>query len=179
MQTFYMHMIDLIESIEDCLAKRRILPCLVLLYSGIDVMASLESKPNEGTQSSFVRWTDAYLLNGRSLSCTAMDLYAARCGILHTFTPDSRLYREGKARMIAYAWGTADVNSLEKSRKKAGGYDFLSVHLRNLVDAFRTAVADYLDDVAAHPERSMQFEKAARLWFAHMDRKIVDDFLAI
>jgi Domain of unknown function(DUF2779) len=33
----------LVESIEDCLAKRRLLPCLILLYSAVDIVASLES----------------------------------------------------------------------------------------------------------------------------------------
>ena len=172
-------MIDLVESIEDCLAKHRILPCLVLLYTGIDVMASLEPLPGEGTQSTFVRWADRYLLNGRGFPCTALDLFAARCGILHTFTPDSRLYREGKARQIAYAWGTADVNSLEMSKQKLGGHDFSCVHLRELVDAFRSALVDHLEDVKTHPERNERFEKAAGRWFAHMDPAVVNDFLAI
>jgi hypothetical protein len=122
---------------------------------------------------------DTYFLNGYNFPCTALDLYAARCGILHTFTPDSRLYREGKAKRVAYAWGTADVNSLEMSRRKLGGYDFSSVHLRDLIDAFRNAVANQLHDVEAHPERNKQFKKAARLWFAQMDPAIVNNYLAI
>jgi hypothetical protein len=42
MIAFEENLIALLESIEDCLTKRRILPCLMLLYSGIDVVASLE-----------------------------------------------------------------------------------------------------------------------------------------
>jgi len=179
MDAFYRHMNDLVESIEDCHTKGRILPCLVLLYTGIDVMASLEHIRGEGTQSSFVRWVDTYFLNGRNFPCTALDLYSARCSILHTFTPDSRLYNNGKARRIAYAWGTADANRLEMSRRKLGGHDFSSVHLRDLIDAFRNAVVNQLHDVEVHPERNKQFKKATGLWFAHMDCAIVNNYLAI
>ena len=36
---------------------------------------------------------------------SGLDLYAARCGVLHTYTMDSRLSTEGKAKRILYAWG--------------------------------------------------------------------------
>jgi len=140
METFYKHMMDLIESIEDCLAKRRIIPSLVLPYTGIEVIASLEARPHEGTKAYFVRWVDNYLLKQRSFSCTALDLYAARCGIVHTFRPDSDLYRSGKARRISYAWGTAEANKLESSMK-ALSFDSSAVHLRDLIDAFCHGIA--------------------------------------
>jgi hypothetical protein len=36
-------LMQLFESIEDCLLKHRLLPCLILLYSAIDIVSSLES----------------------------------------------------------------------------------------------------------------------------------------
>jgi hypothetical protein len=32
------NLITLVESMEDCMAKGRLLPCLVLLYSAIDIV---------------------------------------------------------------------------------------------------------------------------------------------
>src|SRR5437016_5607270 len=112
---FYRNTISMIDSIEDCLEKRRFLPCLALLYTGLDVMASLESQPSEGTKAAFVRWVDKYFLKAQPLPCNATELYAARCGILHTFTAESDLSRQGKARMLIYAWGNAAVEDLAQT----------------------------------------------------------------
>jgi hypothetical protein len=101
MDVFYAHIVDLIESIEDCFAKQRKLPCLTLLYAGIDVIATIECGPGKGTGADFVRWVDQYMLNTRELQCSAMDLYGARCGTLHTFISDSNLSRKGKARKVS------------------------------------------------------------------------------
>jgi hypothetical protein len=42
---------ELLVSIEECKAQQRILSTLVLIYSGIDVVASLERQPGEGTKT--------------------------------------------------------------------------------------------------------------------------------
>jgi len=36
-------LMQLLESVEDCWLKPRLLPCLILLYSAIDIVSSLES----------------------------------------------------------------------------------------------------------------------------------------
>jgi hypothetical protein len=68
------NLIALVESMEDCMAKGRLLPCLVLLYSASDIVPSLESGKASG--SAFMAWSDKYLLQGTSLACTASDLSA-------------------------------------------------------------------------------------------------------
>jgi hypothetical protein len=97
------NLIALVESMEDCMAKGRLLPCLVLLYSAIDIVASLESGKASG--SAFMAWSDKYLLQGTSLACTASDLYGARCGILHILSAESDISRKGTAHRIQYAMG--------------------------------------------------------------------------
>ena len=52
------NLIALVESMEDCMAKGRLLPCLVLFYSAIDIVASLESGKASG--SAFMAWSDKY-----------------------------------------------------------------------------------------------------------------------
>ena len=100
----------LLESVEDCLAKRRILPCLALLYSGIDVVSSLEH--DASTRSAFIGWADRYMLKNASLDCRGVDLYSARCGVLHSFSADSDLSKQGKARRVMYSWGNAEAAEL-------------------------------------------------------------------
>jgi hypothetical protein len=112
------NLIALLESVEDCLAKRRLLPCLILLYSAIDIVSSLESR--RASKAAFIAWSDKYLLQGSLLLCTASDLYGARCGILHTLSPESDMSRKGTARHIFYAWGNAKTDELERASKQLG-----------------------------------------------------------
>jgi len=90
---------------------------LTLLYSGVDTLGLLAAHPDvkNATQATFIAWSEQYLVtrlksvDGKPL--TALDLYAARCGILHTSSSVSRLGREGKARDIFYQFqGKHGVN---------------------------------------------------------------------
>jgi len=133
MKAFYNHMLQLLVSIEDCRSRQHILPCLVLLYSGIDVMASLERAGPDVEKKDFQRSVTSYLLAGHSFDCTADDLYAARCGIVHTFSAESRLSRDRKAKPVVYAWGDGKVESLMKVSTDIMREKYRFVHLDELI----------------------------------------------
>lgn len=179
MDGFYQNTKALIDSIEECLEKRRLLPCLTLLYVGIDIVAALERKHRESTKAAFVRWVNRYLLKARSLPCTALELYAARCGIVHTFTPDSDLSRKGQARKILYGWGTAKVEDLQEASNILVRTDCVAVHVRDLIDAFRCGLAEYLKELAPDPERQQAVRRRAGLWFVHLDQNVVKKFVEL
>ena len=173
MIAFEENLIALLDSIEDCLTKRRILPCLMLLYSGIDIVASLETGR---ARRAFIQWVNNYLLKSASLSCKASDVYGARCGILHTFSAESDMSRKGQARQIVYAWGDAKTDELERASKGLGRNDCV-VHVRELINAFRVGLADYLEEVMQDENRKQKLYAGASLWFTHMDRNTVKAFL--
>jgi hypothetical protein len=173
---YYKIMMDLKDSIEDCVAKGRTLPCLTLVYSAIDVFAGLEAQPGESTKKAFVRWAETYMLKNHSFSCSALDLYAARCGIIHSFSAGSALSRSGQARKIIYAWGTAEASKLERTAQILGR-DELTIHVRDLIDAFGLAVINHVEDVSRHPDRHQHFLEAAGHWLASIPSEVVDKFL--
>jgi hypothetical protein len=39
------NMVDLVAAIQDCLQAQRVLPCLILLYSGIEIVAKMGCRP--------------------------------------------------------------------------------------------------------------------------------------
>jgi hypothetical protein len=156
---------ELSEAIEENRAKHRVLPTLALLYTAIDVLASLERRRDEGVQSAFVRWTEEFLIAGQMLPYSAMDLYAARCGILHAYTADSDLAKRGKAKLILYAWGRANADFLTRTIA-VSGMPAIGVHLDDLVAAFHLAVTRFLDVMEEVPARRARIEKAADAWFA-------------
>jgi hypothetical protein len=178
MLAFYKNALQQLDAIEDCLKARRILPALCLLYSVIDVTASLERQANEGTKAAFVRWVDENMLSRGPLPCTASELYSARCGVLHTFTPDSDLFREGRARRVLYAWGNASAKDLQDASYRLGRTD-VAVHVSELLRSFRGAFDDYVEKVIHDPERLRQIEAQDTQWFTPMGQDVLKEFLTV
>lgn len=179
MEGFYQNTFALIETIEDSLEKRRLIPCLALLYTGIDVVSSLERRAGEGTKAAFARWAESYLLKARVLPCTALELFAARCGILHTFTSDSDLFQKGQVRQIFYAWGNANADEFQESADILKRTDCVAVHVRDLIDAFRHGLATYVDELSQDEARQGVASKQAGMWFVNMDPKLIRQFVEL
>jgi hypothetical protein len=112
------------------------------------------------------------------MPCTALELYAARCGILHTFTADSDLSRKQGVCRIIYAWGNARNEDLSKVVKALGGAE-VAIHVRELIDSFAAGLLLYLEGVVQNPDRLRRIEKSTDLWFSHLDQDSVANFLNI
>lgn len=165
-----------LRSVEDCLKNKRVLSSLVLLYTIIDVVSSLERGDDEGTKAAFVRWVDQHLLPDAHIHCSALDLYAARCGILHSFSSESDLSRKKNVRPLIYAWGSADVSKLQKSADLLGRSD-IAVHIDDLLACFRKALAAYLIDVQTDHGRFSRAARSAGLWLQDMNVHMVNEFV--
>lgn len=99
---------ELFEVLVFCAEKKNRLGTLILLYSGIDMLASLtRPKTQMDTDgATFKDWVRTYLLPRKpALKITAEDIWGARCGILHTNQPDSKTSRKGVARVLQYVKG--------------------------------------------------------------------------
>lgn len=95
------------RGIELCCEQKCYLSALTLIYTAIDNLAFLnmpESRQSV-TGQDFIKWTEKYLSPESSLGCTALDLYSARCAIVHTLTTESNKVRKGNAQRVFYAWG--------------------------------------------------------------------------
>ena len=173
------HMIDLLNAIEESYKNGWYMPCLVLLYSGLDVVASLEPSRGSGVGDRFEKWVDRYMLRSYPLPCTARDLYAARCAVVHTFTPESDLSRKGKARVIGYGFGSAAVTELDKASAFANQSGQVNVHVRDLIDAFRNGFADYYQEVTTDGVRLAEMENSAGLWSGVMGPEVINEYVRI
>jgi hypothetical protein len=172
------HLIDLLDAIEECYEKGRQMPCLVLLYSGIDVAASLERLEKSSVKAGFVKWVDGYMLPTALLNCDAIDLYAARCGVVHAFTLESDLSRADDARVVGHAFGAAELQKLNQATDILGRTQQVNVSVRNLIDAFRIGFADYLAEVDKDPVRFQTVKAAAGMWADSQSVDVFDAFLS-
>jgi len=178
-ENLYNGILSILTAIDLCLENKLILPALMLIYSSIDIVGSLERKEDEGTKASFTRWVDNYILKAKPLGCTALELYGARCGILHALAAESDLYKDGKVRMVIYAWGTAKSDYLKATSKLLERERDVVVHVLDLTEAFKLGLVNYLIDVNKDPDRVAIMKSKVEKVFGPLSTSVVSDFLKL
>jgi len=144
MSALTQNVVSQIDAIQLCMKHHHFSPSLVLVYSGIDFFASLSrpvSKPDV-TRVDFINWVEKYMRCRDALGVTGNDLYAARCGMVHTYSPDSRLHREGSARRIMYTWGSQEVHEANALVRKLG-YSEVFLKIETLIATFLMGVGEF------------------------------------
>lgn len=147
-EIIYASMGQIVSVMNDCFADQKIFPMLMLLYPSIDIMSWLnrDIKHDDGTRKDYMDWVGRFLLPESSLSCSAIDLYSARCAFLHSFSAESNLSRSGKAKRIYYAWGNGNeldlqalINILETQ--------VVTIHVDKLFAAFCLGMDKFINSV--------------------------------
>jgi hypothetical protein len=135
---------------------------------GLDWLPASLCRPDANddvTRNDFVIWAEKVMDCRRRLGVKGLDLYAARCGVVHTYTPDSKLHRKGHAKRIMYSWGTKephDANSLVRGL----GLTEVFIKVEVLFDTFLYGVERFSDDVLKDPERERLVLSRDRKLFA-------------
>lgn len=159
-----------LEAVDLCLAHRFITPTLILIYSGIDTLAWLNRRHDEPnvTGEDFMRWVDTYMLPDKRVQCKSSDLWSARCGLVHTFSPESSRTRSGKAKMLYYAWGQQSVEPLMDGIHLVSREDEIAaIHVDLLIEALRDAVVKFLSAPYDDPDwQSVVFKRAGEFFLS-------------
>src|SRR5258708_26483254 len=92
------------RGVADLFASKRTLPGFILLYTSMDILASLTRPENsERTHSGFFKdWVTRYMLGPLAVPYSADDLWGARGGLLYTLTADSHMSRIKESKMLNY-----------------------------------------------------------------------------
>jgi len=162
-------MLDQTKAIKMCIYAQLIMPAITLIYSGIDVAASI-GRPEgqlEVAKRDFVTWAEEHMACKTSLGVSGLDLYAARCGVLHSSTAESNLWRRNQAIRIFYAWGNARVEEESATIGKLGKSERL-IHVDTLFDAFTSGLADFIVSVDKDEERKALALSRASSMFANV-----------
>src|SRR2546428_13740054 len=95
------------------------MPGLILLYSLVDTMAwlSLPEGVEDVKGTDFIGWGRTYGLEQRVAPCTADELYGARCGLVPSFSSNSRRSRRGAIRPIFYVSGGGRREQLRRGNR--------------------------------------------------------------
>jgi hypothetical protein len=143
---------ELLGSIATLLETHRERSALILLYAGVDILGALDSD-GEATRQSFVTWADRYMTPATKLGCDALELYSARCGLIHALTPETRLTKEGRTRRFAYV-----THPVFFPEQNFAGESFI-VHVGTLWLAFRDGTRQFVVDSESDPRRSERIER--------------------
>ena len=120
---------------------------VVLLYAGLDAMASL-GRPRtdeEVTADTFIRWANRYMTLDGDTQVSGDEWYSARCAVLHSYGVESRRTRAGQARRIGYMVGGKPAIRFNP----AVSTDFLIVDVPALSDSFFRGIDRFLVDMFA------------------------------
>ncbi|HUT29325.1 MAG TPA: hypothetical protein VMX13_06005 [Sedimentisphaerales bacterium] len=176
-QTIESHFADLTSAIEMSLSGKKHLPALILIYSTLDILAWLNrpSTHPDVTKCDFLAWVDQYLRPGPSLHCTPIDLYAARCGIIHSLQAESKLSREGKARQVWYSWGKCEVARLRASIRQAKlEKTAVPVQVEALFEALKSGITQFLESLEADPSHAkLVYDRARKKFFTDIPHELL------
>lgn len=150
------------RGIRVCLESNLVVPGLELLYSGIDVLGFLGSTRPRADRRSFITWAELYLdgfLAKKGIG--GLDLYAARCGILHTGMAPSELVDTNKARELWYRF--RDLSYINLIVNAPDPPVLLDVD--EMVSAFFSGTQEFLKKLGEDAALGQRAEKKAERFF--------------
>jgi len=95
---------------------------------------------------------------------SSLDLYAARCGIVHTFMAESDLSDEGQVEKVLYAWGASRADTMSRALRLTGMTGWAMVQIEDLIEAFKLGVTKFLGELGDAPERPAGVYNRAGKW---------------
>ena len=178
-ENFFRCYSQIITAIDYCITEKLVMPALVLIYSAIDSISWIASDDDsQHVRERFQVWVETWMLKKYPLPCTALELYAARCGVLHTLTPKSDLSENKNVRCISYAWGAAQQRDLEESIKRLGYPGLVAVHVNAIINSFKNWFVDFLYSLEKDEVKKNLFFQKAGEHFENIDISVISEFLA-
>ncbi len=134
----------ILRGIEVALNAECLVSAVALMFAAIDSLSALARPENQQrtTRRDFLDWSDRYLQPSKSLGCNSLDLYAARCGVLHTYSAESDLEKKGKACRLVYQWKTGPKANATHPLPD----DAVVIEVEALRDVIQQAVRQFLVD---------------------------------
>jgi hypothetical protein len=126
---------------------------LILTYAGMDMMATLAmpSGQAEVQPLDFINWAKKYVDLKSKEKVTGVELYGARCGVVHNYGVKSRKTVNKQARMLGYTGDDQEGKSSSVVYAPNVSKDLVLVNIGSLVEAFFTGIDKFLIDQFSDP----------------------------
>lgn len=163
------------EGIQLTLRAGHLSATVTLVYSAIDAVAALcrSAEAQQTSRKDFVDWCERYLHVPAPVRLTGLDWYAARCGVLHTYSAESVLSRKGSVRLIGYRGGGTAPGWVKEVDN--GFVDSLvMVQVEQLAEAFFRGLDDCLPSLYETPARAELTESRLQGLFSYIPYKEIE-----
>jgi len=118
---------------------------VILTLSAIDAMSFLAMPLGQKKvhRRDYVNWVEKYMKTDpkQPYQYKGIDLYGARCGIVHRYGVKSRLSEKGQCKIFAYHNGSEHIYN-----PKVDG-NFVLISIRRFTNDFFDAVEEFLQDM--------------------------------
>lgn len=144
-QTISQRAVEMIGTVKGLSAQGFTIPTLLYMHASLDAVSSW-SRPihqEKTNREVFKAWVDEYLLPGSGLPCASIDIYGARCGLLHNLTFASELSRQGVARELLFTSARHLVADFQ-SYNDAQGHNVCIVVFDDYIAAFYQAMIRFV-----------------------------------
>jgi len=146
-------LLDILMTVHDALQKERTTAALILLYAAIDGMSHLaEMDTKKGHGATFKSWVRKWMVEGSSLPVNEVDLWSARCGILHQQISESDQTSAGHAREIFYSSGGASPEVLEGAIEQFWVRDAVALPIEDLISIFADGMTKCISEIEKDPK---------------------------
>ena len=133
------------KPIQLCLENDAQRAALILMFAAIDSFAKLcmPEDQEKTTRADYAAWCEKYLNLDPNEKIEGLEWFAARSGLLHNYTAESKLSKDGKVRMIGYFTGEGPniVYKPEESER------LVMVRVEGLFEVFFSAIDAFVVDL--------------------------------
>ena len=165
------------EAASLCRERALDLPMLVLIYASLDTLAwAVYGHEIKEVGRRFELLCERYVLPKSKIDCTALELYAARCSIVHSLGWESKLSKTGKARAVFYSVGEADARSAYAALNIEQPDKFVAVSADELLSATKMAVARIIQKAEHDSALAARFAIAEGKQYLSLDTKLSEPF---
>src|SRR5690349_15829330 len=142
----------MLVGIDACVEAQCVMSAVTLIYATIDAVSALVRpvRTVESTSEQFREWVRRYYLPALRAPVSVEDIWGARCGVVHTYGPDSRSSRGKGASILVYKWRTGHRPDDEVLTERSADGRILDVE--QMVEALHIALARFQEEVASSPE---------------------------
>ncbi|WP_421144743.1 hypothetical protein [Aeromonas dhakensis] len=152
------------------------IPMLVLTYASIDTLAwAAFGNSIKSVRGRFVKLCDEYLINGGNIECTSLELYAARCSVVHTLGWESDLSLAGKAQSVFYSFGTDNPSLAQEAYEHSHPGKFVAIRADDLLDAVEACASDLASKAETDPELRARLYEATGKQYMSIESSVSDE----
>lgn len=153
---------ELFAAIDICHANGMTIPTAALIYVAIDTLGWMKYGAIEkSSRKRFTQWSEEYINGFFDESCSAVDLYSARCATLHSISAESSLSSSGQARQVLYASGKNSESIPAISNESLSRINTTCIYIDALIKELKAGASLFFEQ-SKSCERSMESIDQAR-----------------